>query len=263
MRLIDRTGDRYERLVVIERVDNRSKRDTNARWFCRCDCGRGVVAYGQDLERGKVKSCGCLNADRIMQHGFAGAHVYNVWQQMRQRCENPNAQRYDLYGGRGIRVSERWRRFENFIADMGQRPAGYSLDRIDVHGDYCKENCRWATTKQQANNKQRNRIVEHNGEKATLAEWADKTGLGWYTLRARLDLGWPIDRVLESSLETAAVYVFDGQSKTLSEWATELGIKRDTLRSRLTKLGWSVEQTLSTPAGSYRPKTYRKRKRDN
>lgn len=250
MRLIDRTGDRYARLTVVERLPAKSSRDTNARWFCRCDCGRATVAYGGDLERGKVKSCGCLNAERIMQHGMSNTHVYAVWQAMLQRCENPKAQRYEIYGGRGISVCESWHRFENFYADMGVRPKGYSLDRIDVHKGYCKENCRWATTVQQANNKQRNRIVEFKGEKKTLAEWAETIGIGWYTLRSRLDnYGWDVERAFTERVHSDVLHTFRGRSKTLPAWCEEFGQSYDLVKARLSKLNWSLEDALMCPAG--------------
>jgi hypothetical protein len=247
MRLIDRTGDRYERLTVVERLAAKSKTDTNARWLCRCDCGMAVVAYGQDLGRGKVKSCGCLNAERIMQHGMSQLPVYHVWRQMRQRCENPTAQRYADYGGRGIKVCERWGKFENFIADMGHPAPGMSLDRIDANGGYCKENCRWADDVRQANNKRNNRVLDFNGEKRTIAEWAEKLGVEWSIIRNRLDnYGWSVERALTTPISGAAVYEFEGRSQTLQAWADEKGIHIDTLRSRLNKLNWPLEKALST-----------------
>lgn len=197
MRVIDRKGLRYGRLVAIERLAAKSKSDTNARWFCRCDCGLATVAYGQDLQRGKVKSCGCFNAERITQHGMAHLPEYAIWQAMRQRCENPKAQVWDNYGGRGIKVCAEWKKFERFFADMGRKKPGQSLNRIDNDGNYCKENCEWASYDKQANNTRRNRIVEFKGERRTLAEWAKKSGLTWYTLRSRLDnYGWPLERAL-------------------------------------------------------------------
>jgi hypothetical protein len=102
MRLIDRRGDRYDRLVVIGRAPNANKTDTNARWRCRCDCGRTIIAYGQDLQRHKVKSCGCFNASRIAKHGMSKAKIYRVWLAMKARCNNPNDAAYRNYGGRGI-----------------------------------------------------------------------------------------------------------------------------------------------------------------
>lgn len=250
MRVIDRTGDRYGRLVVIERASAKSRTDTNARWFCRCDCGRGVVAYGQDLGRGRHKSCGCLNAERIIQHGMSHSHVYRVWQAMLQRCENPNNPAYSNYGGRGIAVCERWHRFENFFADMGNRPVGYSLDRKENDEGYCKENCRWATTTQQARNKQKSRVIEYQGEKATLAEWAQRKGMGWYTLRSRLDYnGWDIEKALNEPLSRAKLYSYRGRKLTLSEWATETGISIDILRYRHIRSDWPFAKAITTPVG--------------
>ncbi len=247
MQLIDRTGDRYERLVVIERLGAKSKTDTNARWVCRCDCGRLAVAYGQDLARGKVKSCGCLNGERIMQHGMSHTHVYHVWQAMLQRCENPKSQSYANYGGRGISVCPEWHRFENFYRDMGDRPAGYSLDRANNNGNYERDNCRWATTTVQANNKQRNRIIEINGQRRTFAEWAEYAGLKWDTLRNRLDrCGWDLERALTDDIRQERQHTFAGKTLTMKEWAAETGIAEDTLRKRMSKLGWSLEKTLMT-----------------
>ena len=136
MRLIDRSGERYERLTVVSRAPNASERDTNARWLCRCDCGKAVIAYGQDLARGKVKSCGCLNAERIERHGMSRTRVYNVWKQIFQRCGNPNSGSYKNYGARGIKVCEEWRDFAAFYADMGDCPERGSLDRIDNSKGY-------------------------------------------------------------------------------------------------------------------------------
>jgi len=247
MRVIERAGQRYGRLIAIERLPAKSKKDTNARWFCRCDCGQGVVAYGQDLARGKVKSCGCLNADRILRHGMSRTHVYQVWKGMLQRCENPKSPGFANYGGRGIRVSDEWHDFERFIADMGPRPKGYSIDRIDVNGPYSKDNCRWATTKQQANNTRRNRVVEFRGERLTLGEWADRYGIDWSTLRGRLDrLKWDdLEAALTSPPRMPRLFEFRGQRKPLAQWANEFGLPLDTLRARLKKLGWPLERALT------------------
>jgi hypothetical protein len=249
MRLIDRKGLRYERLLVLERLPAKSKTDTNARWLCRCDCGQLTVAYGQDLEKGKHKSCGCLNGERIMQHGMSHTRVYHVWQAMLQRCENPKAQRYADYGGRGIKVCAEWHKFENFFRDMGDRPAGYSIEREDNNGNYEPGNCRWATTKTQMNNQRRSRVIEINGQKRTLAEWAEYAGIGWFTLRQRLDrMGWDIERALTDAIKEPVMHTFGGKTMTLLAWSEETGINLDTLRSRLGKLGWSLEKTLTTGA---------------
>lgn len=197
MKLIDRVGTRYDRLTVLERAPNRSETDTNARWLCICDCGRSVVAYGQDLQRGKVRSCGCWNAERIRKHGYARKRVYNVWRQMFQRCENPRNASYVNYGARGIAVCDEWRSFDRFLADMGDRPAGYSIERRDNDLGYSKENCYWATATTQTNNRRCNRVYEYRGRKQTIAQWASEFGIKWHTLRQRLRTpGWSVEQAL-------------------------------------------------------------------
>lgn len=246
MRVIDRTGRRYGRLVAIERLPPRSKTDTNARWICRCDCGYAAVAYGQDLQRGKVKSCGCLNAQRIKQHGMAHLPEYAIWQAMRQRCENPKSQSWDNYGGRGIKVCAEWIKFEQFFADMGRKLSGQSLNRIDNDGDYCKGNCEWTCIDTQANNTRRNRNIEFNGVRRTLGEWAKSAGLTWYTLRARLDVyNWSFEKAVTTPPETAALYEFKGRSLTLRQWAEVTRIDYETLSGRVRKLKWPIDRALT------------------
>lgn len=197
MRLIDRRGERYERLLVIERAPNAGPKDTNARWVCRCDCGRQVIAYGQDLARDKHKSCGCLNAQRIYKHGMSYSPLHLVWRQMRDRCRNPNHPSFHNYGGRGIKVSVEWETFATFYADMGYPPRGASLERKDNDGPYSKDNCCWATPKEQHNNKRSNRMLTVFGRTQTLAQWADECGIPWTTLRGRLDrYGWPAEQAV-------------------------------------------------------------------
>ena len=204
MKLIDRIGERHGRLLVVERAPNKSERDTNARWKCKCDCGREVIQYGQDLKKGKVVSCGCWNDEKRFKHGLANTPVHRIWIGMHSRCRNPNLKEYPNYGGRGIKVCERWKSFENFIADMGIRPEGYSIDRIDNDGDYEPSNCRWATTRQQLNNKRTSRILAMNGESRTIAEWADKLGIDWHTIRNRVDrYGWTIEKALTTPVKSS------------------------------------------------------------
>lgn len=123
--------------------------------------------------------------------------AYNVWSMMRQRCNDPNYDSYHHYGGRGIRVCDRWASFRKFIQDMGERPSpDHSLDRIDHNGHYEPGNCRWATSKQQARNRRCNRTLTHNGVTKCLAWWEEQTGIKWTTIRNRLDSGWPAEKAL-------------------------------------------------------------------
>ena len=197
MRLIDRRDERYERLLVIDRAPNASATDTNARWFCRCDCGKPVIAYGQDLASGRDKSCGCLSADRARKHGQSKTPVYRVWVAMRSRCRLASDPAFGNYGARGIYVDERWEDFSVFLADMGPRPKGATLERKDNNGPYSKDNCRWATHREQHNNKRTNRMLTAFGRTQTVAQWAAETGLPWTTIRERLDRnGWPVEAAL-------------------------------------------------------------------
>lgn len=201
MKLIDRTGQRYDRLTVQSRAPNANDRDTNARWNCRCDCGNTAIAYGQDLARGKFRSCGCLNAERIQKHGMARTPVYAVWKQIFQRCENPKCQAYKNYGARGIGVCDEWRDFERFFADMGQPPHKRSIERRDNSKGYSKENCYWATSREQLNNKRTNHVLEFNGVKMSTSEWARRIGIPVSTLQNRLGYGWSVEDALTRPLK--------------------------------------------------------------
>lgn len=121
---------------------------------------------------------------------------YSSWQSMRARCHNPNAKRYERYGGRGIRVCEAWSDFAQFLRDMGPRPKGHTLERKNNDGNYEPTNCKWATPKEQQNNTCLTVYVEHDGKRQTLAQWSDETGVSLVALRARYDRGWSIDQML-------------------------------------------------------------------
>ena len=136
-----------------------------------------------------------------LRHGYTGTKTYAAWCRMRRRCTNQNSESFRHYGGRGIQVCDRWMSFELFLEDMGEAPAGYSLDRIDTNGGYEPTNCRWASPKTQANNRRSNRVVEFAGTTRTLSEWAEYLGIRLGTLHKRICvLGWPAEKALTENV---------------------------------------------------------------
>lgn len=191
---IDLTGRRFDRLVVTEFYGNGRRGKQSVRlWSCRCDCGNQTIASYSALTNRNTRSCGCLLREAITKHGMCKTPVYKVWHAMLDRCRNSNNQSWKDYGGRGVSVCERWHDFSNFIADMGERPTGGTLDRIDVNGNYEPSNCRWISQAGNANNRRNNRLIEFQGEVATLSEWSKKYGMHKGTLKNRLDSGWPFE----------------------------------------------------------------------
>lgn len=194
----DRTGQRYGRLLAIGFVGTSTQ---GALWLCHCDCGKNIVARGNHLGYGGSQSCGCLKVEKslavVQTHGMYKSREYLCWMNMWRRCTYSKHKAFPDYGGRGIKVCERWEKFENFYADMGAKPdPKHSLDRIDVNGHYEPGNCRWATASDQLNNTRRNHTVEFRGESKTISEWAKAMNMSHETLRARLRLGWSIECAL-------------------------------------------------------------------
>ena len=137
--------------------------------------------------------------------GGTESPTYRSWRDMRARCEKPKLANWKDYGGRGIKVCDRWQSFENFLADMGERPAGLTLDRKDNEGHYCKENCRWATRKEQMRNRRPNRMITYQGRTLCMIEWAEQAGITRHTLKYRLNAGWSMQRALETPVKTYQV----------------------------------------------------------
>ena len=198
-----RVGERFGRWVIIagEVVRGGSSGSPSYYHLCRCDCGAEREVQASRLRSGAAFSCGCyaseLRSERNRTHGLSQSPLYTTWCSMIARCENPNVMAFRNYGGRGIKVCERWRSsFELFVQDMGPRPEGTEVDRIDNDGDYEPSNCRWTTRKAQTNNMRKNRHLTAFGKTRTVSEWADELGVRPSTLHRRLKLGWPAERVL-------------------------------------------------------------------
>jgi hypothetical protein len=184
----DITGQKFGRLTVLI-LDTKQGAETHV-WKCRCDCGSITHAQGSALRGGRWKSCGCLQIESATKHGMGGTPTYESWKKMKYRCLSPSDAVYDRYGGRGIKVCKRWLSFENFLADMGEKPKGLSLDRIDNDGDYKPSNCRWASFRTQNNNRRSSRILTIDGETKTVTQWIGKSGLSKDTVWGRLRTGW-------------------------------------------------------------------------
>lgn len=172
----DIVGERFGRLVVISRAPNK-KGSKNSQWFCKCDCGSTSIHRSDVLRVGYANSCGCLARETaralLTTHGLSKTSEHSIWHAMRKRCLDKNHPTYQRYGAKGITVCDRWKdSFENFYADMGQRPSKrHSLDRIDNKGHYTPENCRWATPEMQGRNRSNNKIVTIDGVSFTVKDW--------------------------------------------------------------------------------------------
>ncbi len=193
----DITGGKYGMLTPIKYIGG-------GKWLCQCDCGNQSIHYAHHLKNGTIKSCGCMHYIRTEARKTSGLsresykRLNHIWQGMKKRCSDPCANGYKLYGGRGITVCKEWEDFSEFVKWSVSH--GYAddltIDRIDNDGDYCPENCRWATAIQQANNRYTNKYIEFDGKRLTYSQWARKTGLHKNTIRMRILKGWSVEDCL-------------------------------------------------------------------
>lgn len=204
-KILDLTGQTFCRLTVLQRSSERLW--GRITWDCVCSCGVQMRAITSSLRMGNTRSCGCLQKDAIREHGrppithgMSNTPTYRTWTCMMDRCYLETHKSYPRYGGAGIKVAIEWHTFEGFYKDMGVRPPGKTLDRIDNDKGYEPGNCRWATRKEQANNCRSNKMITFCGKTRTVSEWADKVGLHQDTLGQRLKKGWSVERALMTPL---------------------------------------------------------------
>lgn len=234
------------------KTERREKRGSN--WFawCVCTCGKEgwVVLLGGEP---KSKSCNrCAVRENVRTHGMSGTPTYQSWFDAIRRCTDKRRSDFPLYGGRGIRVAPRWMRFENFFADMGIRPEGMTLDRIDNDGDYEPGNCRWATASEQARNTRISRHFMYGGQRLHVVAWSKKTNIPVNTILTRIDaLGWDVDKALTEPVlakgkrKSNNIWITHaGRTMLLTDWARETGIGYQTLRYRYVVACWPVERAL-------------------
>lgn len=202
-KLIDITGNKYNKLTVIGRVENGNK--GASRWKCLCDCGNITYVRGGNLKSGSVKSCGCLNKKpHYLIHGDSDKPLYAMWTSMMYRCHNPKNQAYKFYGARGISVCEEWHDYLKFKewVESTKKEESLTIERIDVNGNYCPENCIWVSMKEQANNRRSNIIFEYNGEKHNLMEWCNLLGLNYKNIHNRIyKLGWSFEKAISTKID--------------------------------------------------------------
>lgn len=195
----DLKGERFGKLIAINRI---CKSD-GSHWKCKCDCGNYTVVSTHNLTKGNTKSCGCLQKEKASQvhktHGARHTKLYTVWNNMRSRCNRPNDKSYCNYGMRGISVCEEWNNsFENFQkwAFLNGYNENLTLDRRNVNGNYCPENCRWISFKEQNNNRRNNVYVTVNGKTLTLSQWSEANNIPYLTILQRRKRGWSDEKAV-------------------------------------------------------------------
>lgn len=203
---IDITGKRFNMWTVVECVGK--NKSGGYMWRCICDCGNERIVEGRSVRGGTSKCCGCTRGKDNMgnfKHGGKKERLYVVWSSMKQRCLNPNDPYYFRYGGRGISICDDWKDYRKFREwaessgyDKNNRDRSCTLDRVNNDGNYCPENCRWVTQKEQDNNRSSNHFITNSsGVSKTLSQWSEVTGIRKDTLRRRICvMNWDIDRAL-------------------------------------------------------------------
>lgn len=182
----DITGHRFGMLTV-SGIDHLGVNGCQF-WLCHCDCGNTTILAHASLTNKGPRSCGCIRH----KHGLSRTRTYEVWRGMVDRCCNSKSKHFPNYGGRGITICDRWKRFLPFFEDMGIAPDDLEIERVDNDGNYCKENCRWATRQEQMQNTRQSRLITFQGKTQCLRSWSRETGISFRALHGRLSRGWSV-----------------------------------------------------------------------
>ena len=246
--MIDMTNQKFNKLTVIK-FDHYDKK-YNSYWLCKCECGNYKVVRRSHLLHGNVQSCGCVilegrgtykNGWRTHGLWHQNPRLCKIWNCMKDRCYNKDNEHYKDYGGRNIKICEEWKNdFANFV--KWAKNNGYeehlTIDRIDVNGDYCPDNCRWATRIEQANNKRNNIFITYRGETNTIAQWSRRTGISEDALERRYHKGWKEEYIfseIKGFSPNRTFLTFKECTKSLTWWSKKLQIKPEKLKKLLDK----------------------------
>lgn len=254
---MDFIGKRFSRLLVIEHAGR--KWHSNM-WRCLCDCGNEKIVLQSHLVTGHTKSCGCYRVDIASQKIYEKGDIHNTlyvkWGSIKGRCYRKSVKQYKNYGGRGITVCPEWHDFKAFkkwaIATGYKK--GDTIDRIDPNGNYCPENCRWATQKQQANNRRNNRYIEFKGERLTAAQWAERLGFSRKAIIKRLDAGYTVEEALTIQKGKGIIkhrVLYNNKECSLSELSKICGVRENVLHYRITH-GWDLQDAMFRKVNHYR-----------
>ena len=234
-------GKKYGKLTVMSAVNVKTKQGSQWYWEMMCDCGKVATVKPYDAISGKTVSCGCYRKNRgclTKTHGMSRTRLHKIWCGINNRCD-PNHKNSERYGKRGITICEEWSRFENFRdwALANGYADNLTIERIDVDGDYCPNNCKWIELIKQARNRTTTKWVEYQGRKVSLAEASELAGLPYKTVHLRIKKGWSVERALSEPLrELSAIH----------KLCREKGLNYHSVYNRL-RSGWSLEDAISKP----------------
>lgn len=248
---IDLTNQQFGRLTVLHRHPENTNQGS-ARWICECGCENKtiVIVSAAHLRNGTIEGCGCVRRERVIAakttHGLRHTPENSAWRGIKDRCYNPKHRHYADYGGRGITMCDEWKDdFEAFYRDMGPRPSPeHSIDRVENDKSYSKDNCRWATAEEQANNRRSNLVYELNGVFKTLPDWCSDLGLNYKQTYQRIYRGMLFEEAIKiNNLIKSFPYTINRETRTIGEWCLQYGVRFYQTCRRLYS-GWTFEEAI-------------------